>query len=553
MTQTANIDFETYSEAGYVATPDGWSCLPGASQGKKGLPIVGASVYVEHPTFEVFTMSYDLNDGHGVRRWKPGDMPPVALFAHIRDGGLVSGWNSGGFEVKVWSWCVSRLSWPPVPRAQWRDAMAAARAHSLPGALAKAAEVVGCAQQKDARGKQLITKFCTPRNPTKNDPRRRIRPEDEPGAAEELYAYCDQDVRTEQDVGRHVPDLSAGELAVWQCDRDINDRGVQIDVAGVENCIAIINQAHARYNAELFTLTGGTVSRASELQKLMGWLGAQEVHTVSLDEEHLDDLLAQDGLPPNARRALEIRAAIGSASVKKVFAMKHQVSSDGRLHDLFTYHGARTGRCIAEGERVLTRDREGRVKEVPIERVTTEQEVWDGSEWVNHGGVVPKGMQDVITWDGITATPDHAVFTSTNEYAKLSEVMEKRLQIFRGEKKCPFTFKSKKKRHSIECRERAKKQWANRTESERLSVSKKIAESVKNLHTDPEYHEKFLKVAAKGRAVMDRKVQGAAASGGLKRFWEEIKKDPVKYAEYIASRNSSLKETLLSKGFKWKK
>ena len=347
MKPTANIDFETYSEAGLVwnASINKWT--PPAGAIKKGLPVVGSSVYVEHPTFEVLTMSYDL--GVGVKRWKPFDTPPIDLFLHIRRGGLVSGWNSGGFEVKVWGWCAKSLHWPPVPTGQWRDSMANARAHSLPGALAKAAEVLGCAEQKNKEGARLLDKFSIPRAPTKTNPSLRTRPQDDPADAELLYAYCDQDVRTEQSIGYQVPDLSPSELAIWQCDRAINDRGVQVDVSGIENCIEVINQAHTLYNAELAELTGGTVSKASELQKLIGWLGATGAHTSSLDEEHVAELLKRSDLPPHARRALEIRAAIGSASVKKAFAMRNQTSADGRLRDLFIYHGARTGRVTGSG------------------------------------------------------------------------------------------------------------------------------------------------------------------------------------------------------------
>lgn len=111
---------------------------------------------------------------------------------------------------------------------------------------------------------------------------------------------------------------------------------------------------------------------------------------------------------------------------------------------------------------------------------------------------------------------------------------------------------SKKRRHAIASRERAKVQWANRTEAERADVASKIAKSVKALHGDPEYHARFLQVAAKGRAVMDRKVQGAAASKGLKGFWAELKKDPEKYAAYIEARKATLKTTLEAKGFKCK-
>jgi DNA polymerase len=49
------------------------------------------------------------------------------------------------------------------------------------------------------------------------------------------------------------------------------------------------------------------------------------------------------------KRALEIRAAVGSSSVKKVFAMLNQATRADRLHDLFTGHGARTGRPTGNG------------------------------------------------------------------------------------------------------------------------------------------------------------------------------------------------------------
>ena len=61
--------------------------------------------------------------------------------------------------------------------------------------------------------------------------------------------------------------------------------------------------------------------------------------------------------------------------------------------------------CIAEGQLVLTDQ-----GLVPIEGVTTEMKVWDGEEWVSHDGVVYRGEREVITYDGLTATPDHLVW-----------------------------------------------------------------------------------------------------------------------------------------------
>src|SRR5262249_19317243 len=66
--------------------------------------------------------------------------------------------------------------------------------------------------------------------------------------------------------------------------------------------------------------------------------------------------------------------------------------------------------CIAEGELVLTD-----VGLVPIEKVTTAMRVWDGITWVNHDGVVCRGVRDVIEYNELTATEDHVVFTTQGE------------------------------------------------------------------------------------------------------------------------------------------
>ena len=61
--------------------------------------------------------------------------------------------------------------------------------------------------------------------------------------------------------------------------------------------------------------------------------------------------------------------------------------------------------CIAEGQMVLT-DK----GEVPIQDVTTDMKVWDGESWVTHDGLVYRGEREVITYEGLTATPDHLVW-----------------------------------------------------------------------------------------------------------------------------------------------
>lgn len=64
--------------------------------------------------------------------------------------------------------------------------------------------------------------------------------------------------------------------------------------------------------------------------------------------------------------------------------------------------------CIAEGQLVLTEK-----GLVPIEKVPYDVKVWDGMNWVTHGGPVYRGEREVITYGGLTATEDHKVWTTS--------------------------------------------------------------------------------------------------------------------------------------------
>jgi DNA polymerase len=358
-------DFETYSEAGYYWEADPTPKNPEAGKwhgpkGTKGrgLAVVGAAVYAEHPSTEVLSFAYDLKDGRGPRHWTPRHAPPLDLFAHIAAGGLFEAHNSG-FEWWIWNLvCTRRYGWPPLPLYQTRCSMAKARASGLPGALDSAGGVLRLQVVKDAGGKKLLDLFSVPRAPTLADRRRRVRPEDEPAEAQRLYAYNVTDIVSESELSSRVPDLEGEELQFWLADQLINRRGVHVDRPSLMACVRIVEQCLIEFDGEMVRLTGGVVERSSQLERLKGWLAGQGVYMGdgkgSMDEDAITAKLA--AMPPHppglvypARRALELRQLAGSASVKKVFAMANQLTSRDRLHDLYNYHAARTGRPTGEG------------------------------------------------------------------------------------------------------------------------------------------------------------------------------------------------------------
>lgn len=66
--------------------------------------------------------------------------------------------------------------------------------------------------------------------------------------------------------------------------------------------------------------------------------------------------------------------------------------------------------CIAEGSLVPVKFKDGSIYEMPIQLVTPEDLVWDGTDWVRCEGAVFNGYREVITYEGLTATPDHLVW-----------------------------------------------------------------------------------------------------------------------------------------------
>jgi DNA polymerase len=76
--------------------------------------------------------------------------------------------------------------------------------------------------------------------------------------------------------------------------------------------------------------------------------------------------------------------------------------------------------CIAKGQLVLTDQ-----GLVPIENVKTYQKVWDGVAWVQHKGVVCRGIKEVITYDGLTATEDHIVWTQDGRQVQFGDCASK--------------------------------------------------------------------------------------------------------------------------------
>lgn len=358
-----DFDFETYSEAGYVYNPGlaKWDSLPGLSDTNRGLTAVGTRNYVEHPSFRILSLAWNLKDGKGARWWRPMDnttlddlfpatrpgdytMPwePGELCDHVANNQLIEAWNIN-FEWVVWEcYCVPKLGWPSLRQSQCRDAMAKARVSAYPGALNNAGTVLRLDERKDPAGEALVKKLTRPRKPTKANQELRWTPLTAKEDFRKFYDYNRQDIRTEANASVRVADLSERELPIWLFDLRCNMRGMQIDLQSVEDCIAIIEQAEAKYNGELSVLTHGAVRKSSEVAKALEWMRHQGVHLYTLDEDTVEEALKRTDYPAAVLRVLKIRQTLAFGSVKKYYAFRAKSTPYGRLFDQYTYAGAHT-------------------------------------------------------------------------------------------------------------------------------------------------------------------------------------------------------------------
>lgn len=291
------------------------------------------------------------------------------LLQHVRDGGLVSGWNVM-FEWYIWNFvCVPKYGWPELKIEQCRDTMAMAAAMNLPQQLGKCALVLGLPadKQKDARGKHLIQRLCKPHKPTKDRPGVWV---EDPQLFAELCDYCDQDVVVEEAIAKKLRPLSPFEQDVWVATQRINLRGVPVSIDECTRIRDIVEDEKALLNAELAKLTGGKVKKASNRNGLLAWANERCAEPIYIEDPVEDEedrpgheepvlenmraktveyVLRNTLLPDDVRRALEIRAAVVQTSTAKYAKMLKVAADDGTLKNLFVYHGAGPGRWASKG------------------------------------------------------------------------------------------------------------------------------------------------------------------------------------------------------------
>lgn len=337
--QTLSIDLETFSDV--------------------DLKKCGVYKYAESPNFEVLLFGVSV-DGGGVMVYDlaSGDTVPEEIIQALSDNSVIKWAYNASFErvcLSVWL----RRNYPQhfssysiegdtvrnyLDPSSWRCSLVWGAYMGLPLSLEGIGKVLKLENQKMAEGKALIRYFCVPCKPTKaNGGRTRNRPEHDPVKWSAFIAYNKRDVETEMAIQQKLSKFPVPDF-LWEeyhLDQEINDRGIQLDMALVEQAIAIDERSREELSAKMRQITA--LENPNSVQQMKEWLTNHGLEVDSLDKKAVKELLKT--APLELAGVLELRRQLAKSSVKKYQAMQNAVCADGRARGMFQFYGAnRSGR-----------------------------------------------------------------------------------------------------------------------------------------------------------------------------------------------------------------
>jgi DNA polymerase len=234
-----------------------------------------------------------------------------------------------------------------IPTTRIHDTMVQALSHGLPASLGMLCEVLGLPadKAKDKDGKRLINLFCKPQGVNRKIAR--ATRDTHPGEWERFKAYAASDIEAMRAVMERMPNynMSQTEMALWQLDQRINDRGVAIDMDLVHAAIRAVDRAQGDLTAQALELTDGQVANTTQGAALrLHILENYAVDMPDLQMATVEKTLALD-VDPALKELLRVRLQASSTSTAKYRVLARGTSADKRLRGLLQFNGAaRTGR-----------------------------------------------------------------------------------------------------------------------------------------------------------------------------------------------------------------
>ena len=314
----------------------------------------GSDVYANHPSTEVIIATWAINDSP-VKLWQhPDGNFPSELSEAILDPEVQIRAFNAPFEEGV----INSVLQTPVPTTRFHDVMVHAYALGFSGGLDSVGQQIGIAedQQKLSSGKRLITKFCKPRRLSAANQDKYW---DWVNAPDQWQQFCDyglQDTVAEMAIDAFCEGtlpMPEDERALWLLDRQINARGLPIDMNLVGGALVVEAHEKTRLKHQLIAIT--TLDNPNSGPQMLGWIKEKGILLPNLQKATVAEFLknSNDGQSPeirDIRAALKLRQSASKTSTAKWGKIKASVGSGDRLRNTLQMNGAgRTGRWAGRG------------------------------------------------------------------------------------------------------------------------------------------------------------------------------------------------------------
>ena len=337
--KTLSIDLETFSD--------------------EDLRKSGVYKYAESPAFEILLFGVSVDGGPvTVYDLCSGDVLPEEILSALTDNNVIKTAFNASFE-RICLSVYMRRHYPQHFRsygtpedsvgsyldpAAWRCTLVLSAYNGLPLSLEMVGGVLGFEEQKLKEGKDLIRYFCIPCKPTiSNGGRTRNLPKHAPDRWELFKKYNQRDVEVEMQIQERLHNYPVPDT-VWDeyhLDQMINDRGIMIDSAVVEQAIRIDELTRTGLTEKLHAITH--LDNPNSVTQMKDWLSENGMEMESLGKKEVAQALAD--APDEIRQVLSLRLQLAKSSVRKYQAMQNAVCDDGRCRGMFQFYGAnRSGR-----------------------------------------------------------------------------------------------------------------------------------------------------------------------------------------------------------------
>lgn len=337
--KTLSIDIETYSSV--------------------DLSKSGVYKYAEAEDFEILLFGYAVDGGEvQVIDLAQGEKIPASIIMALTDDKVIKWAFNANFERVCLSKYIRKYYNAVfashnaydnniknyLDPSAWKCTMIWSAYMGLPLSLKSVGAVMRLDEQKLDEGKSLIRYFCVPCKPTKaNGERTRNLPIHNLEKWELFKAYNKRDVEVEINIQKKLEKFPVPDF-IWEeyhLDQEINDRGILIDMAFVENALKFDELSKAELMRLMKKIT--QLENSNSVLQLKEWLAVNGLKTDSLDKAAVKELLKT--APPKLAKVLELRQQLAKSSVKKYQAMQNAVCEDNRARGMFQFYGAnRTGR-----------------------------------------------------------------------------------------------------------------------------------------------------------------------------------------------------------------